>query len=70
MGNLNSNVSTWNVKKTKVFVDKFIDNAKTIDQKQIKRHDKEIGLPWVPKATNHNAAKSEDSKLHILKGET
>ena len=66
MGNLNSNVSTWNVKKTKVFVDKFIDNAKTIDQKT----DKEIGLPWVPKATNHNAAKSEDSKLHTLKGET
>ena len=31
---------------------------------------KEIGLPWIPKATNHNEAKSEDSKLHKLKGET
>ena len=47
-------------------MDKFIDNVNTIDQKT----DKEIGLPWLHEATNDNAAKSEDSKLHTLKGET
>jgi hypothetical protein len=43
-------------------------NANAIDHKT----DKEIALPWLPKATNHNAAKSEseDSKSHTPKGET
>ena len=54
------------LKKTKVFVDNFTHNANATDQKT----HKEIGLSWLPKATNDNAAKSEDSKFHILKGET
>jgi hypothetical protein len=41
-------------------------NANAIDHKT----DKEIALPWLPKATNHNVAKSEDYKSHIPKGET
>jgi hypothetical protein len=31
--------------------------------------DKKKALPWLPKATNYNAAKSEDSKYHTPKGE-
>ncbi len=54
------------LKKTKVFVEDFTDNANVIDHKT----DKEIGLSWLPKGTNHNAAKSEDSKFHTPKGET
>jgi hypothetical protein len=54
------------LKKTKVFVDNFTDNANAIDHKT----DKENGLPWLPKATNQNAVRSEDSKFHTPKGET